>query len=181
MCISDLTQTVCYADIEKSTFKLKHGKPDGSRGPDSDHFILCSRKFKIYVSLLVSSMIGHGYTPSRLLESVACSIPKDLRGDLCSSNNYWDIALCSAMCKLIDMFIIDKYGVKLITIDLQFAFKGEHSTTICTTVLKEISSYYYSRKSDVYICILDASKAFDHVYYGRFFALLRSRKLPAYY
>ena len=177
--IYDLTQTVCYADIEKSILKLKRGKSDGSRGTDSDHFICCSRKFKIHLSLLVSCMFVHGYTPSRLLEAVICSIPKDLRGDLCSSNNYRGIALCSALCKLIDLIIIDKYGDKLITSDLQFAFKGEHSTTMCTAVLKEIASYYNSRKSDVYLCMLDASKAFDRVHYGKLFALLRSRKLPA--
>ena len=86
--IYDLTQTVCYADIKKSILKLKRGKSDGSRGTDSDHVICCSHKFKIHLSLLVSSMFVHGYTPSRLLEAVICSIPKDLRGDLCSSNNY---------------------------------------------------------------------------------------------
>ena len=117
--------------------------------------------------------------PLRLLEAVICSIPKDLRGDLCSSNNYRGIARCSALCKLIDLIIIDKYGDKIITSDLQFAFKGEHSTTMCTAVLKEIASYYNSRKSDVYLCMLDASKAFDRVHYDNLFALLRSRKLPA--
>ena len=124
-------------------------------------------------------MFVHGYTPSCVLEAVICSIPKDLRGDLCSSNNYRGIALCSALCKLIDLIVIDKYGDKLITSDLQFAFKGEHSTTMFTTVLKEIASYYNSRKSDVYLCMLDASKAFDRVHYGKLFALLQSRKLPA--
>ena len=124
-------------------------------------------------------MFMHGYTPSRLLEAIFWSIPKYLRGDLCSSNNYGGIALCAALCKLIDFIIIDKYGDKLITSDLQFAFKGEHSTTMCTTVLKEIASYYNSRKSYVYLCMLDASKAFDRVHYGKLFAMLQSRKLPA--
>ena len=177
--IYDLTQTVCHADIEKSILKLKCGKLDGSRGTDSDHFVCYSRKFKTPLSLLVSSMFVYGYTISRLLEAVICSIPKDLRGDLCSSNNCRGIALCSALCKLIDLIIIDKYGDKLITSDLQFAFKGEHSTTMCTAVLKEIASHYNNRKSDVYLCMLDASKAFDRVYLNKLFALLRSRKPPA--
>ena len=50
---------------------------------------------------------------------------------------------------------------------------------MCTAVLKEIASYYNSRKFDVYLCMLYASKAFDRVHYGKLFALLRSRKLPA--
>ena len=35
--ISDLTQTLCYADIEKSILKTKHGKSHGPRGTDSNH------------------------------------------------------------------------------------------------------------------------------------------------
>ena len=49
---------------------------------------------------------------------------------------------------------------------------------MCTTVLKEVCSYYVSRGSDVYICLLDASKAFDRVHYGKLFDLLKSRNIP---
>ena len=76
-------------------------------------------------------------------------------------------------------YIVDTYRDKLVTSDLQFAFKPEHSTSMCTTVLKEVCSYYNSRGSDVYLCLLDASKAFDRVHYGKLFNLLRARKLPA--
>ena len=57
--ISDLTQTLCYADIEKSILKPKHWKSHGPRGTDSNNFILCSRKFQILLSLLVSSRFVH--------------------------------------------------------------------------------------------------------------------------
>ena len=80
---------------------------------------------------------------------------------------------------LIYLIIIDKYGDKLITSDSQFAFNCKHSTIMCTAVLKEVASYYNSRKSDVCLCMLDASKAFDRVNYGKLFTLLRSIKLPA--
>ena len=95
----------------------------------------------MYVAILVNAMFVHGYTPSGLLESVVTSIPKDIRGDLCNSDNYRGIALCSALCKLIDIIIIDKYGHLLFTSELQFAFKPEHSTNLCTSVLKEMCSY----------------------------------------
>ena len=176
---SELATTLTASDVCKSILKLKHEKSDGLRGTFSDHFIYSSMSFKNNITLLVNAMFIHGYTPADLLESVITSIPKDVRGDLCNKDNYRGIALCSALCKLIDIIIIDKYGNVLFTNDLQFAFKPKHSTNMCTSVVKEVCSYYQSRGSDVYICTLDASKAFDRVHFGKLFDLLRARKLPA--
>ena len=47
---------------------------------------------------------------------------------------------------------------QLQTSELQFAFKSDHSTVMCTSVLKEIISHYSSRDSNNYICLIDASK-----------------------
>ena len=101
-----------------------------------------------------------------------------MKGNLCVDDNYRGIALCSALCKVIDLIIIDKYSDKLLTSELQFAFKSDHSTSMCTSIFKDVCSYYQSRNSDVYVCLLDASKAFDRVHYGKLFNLLDKRKIP---
>ena len=49
---------------------------------------------------------------------------------------------------------------------------------MCTAIFKDVCSYYQSRNSDVYVCLLDASKAFDRVHYGKLFKLLYERKIP---
>ena len=165
-------------EICNAIISLKHEKSDGLRGTASDHFINASHRFKVLISLMVQSMFIHGYTPNGLLESVLISIPKDARGDLCSSDNYRGIALCSALCKVIDIIVIERYREKLLTSELQFAFKALHSTSMCTTVVKEVCNYYRARGTNVYICMLDASKAFDRVHYGKLFNLLRQRNLP---
>ena len=54
-------------------------------------------------------MFIHGHTPTDLLESVLLSIPRDVRGNMCSKENYRGIALCSALCKTLDLIILDKY------------------------------------------------------------------------
>ena len=61
---------------------------------------------------------------------------------MCTNENYRGIALCSALCKLVDLIIIDTYKSKLVTSELQYAFKTGHSTNMCTPVLKEVCSYY---------------------------------------
>ena len=87
--------------------------------------------------MLINAMLTHGYNPSQLLNIVVKSIPKDMRGSLHSSNNYRGILLCNALCKLIDIIIIEKCDGYLYTSELQFAYKRDHSTMLCTAVFKE--------------------------------------------
>ena len=63
---------------------------------------------------------------------------------------------------------------------MQFGFKPKHSTTLCTTVLKEIINYYVRRNSNIYCCFLDASKAFDKIHFGKLFNTLISKKSPSF-
>ena len=74
---------------------------------------------------------------------------------------------------------MDKYEEQLHTSDLQFAFKKQHSTTMCTFILKETVNYYLNRDTDVYCCLVDASKAFDRVRHDKLFQLLLDRGVPA--
>ena len=55
---------------------------------------------------------------------------------------------------------------------MQYAYKPYHSTNVCTVMLKEIIDIYVRKKSNVYCCLLTASKAFDKVHYGKLFNVL---------
>ena len=124
-------------------------------------------------------MLSHGYTPQGLLDALIVSIPKNARGDIFSSENYRGIALSSAIAKLIDIIVLDRYGLShLATSELQFAYKPKHSTTLCTFVLKELVYYYWSKHSDVFACFVDATKAFDKVSFAKLFQILVSKNLP---
>ena len=61
---------------------------------------------------------------------------------------------------------------------MQFAYRRHHYTNMCTTMIKEIASYYNSRHAYVFLCTLDASKAFYRVHLGKLFALLHNKGLP---
>ena len=59
--------------------------------------------------------------------------------------------------------------------DLQFAYKSGCSTTQCVSVLCETIDYYVHNESDVYMCSIDAFKAFDRVNILLLFRKLRKR------
>ena len=51
----------------------------------------------------------------------------------------------------------------LLTSSHQFVCKPKHSTDACIYVLKEAVDFYVGQQSSVYLCFLDATKAFDRV------------------
>ena len=65
-----------------------------------------------------------------------------------------------------------------LTSDYQFGFKSHHSTDLCIYTLKEIVEYYKSHSTLVYICFMDASKAFDRVNHWTLFKKMIDSGMP---
>ena len=166
-------------DFARAKSNLKYNKSDGDHNFMSDHIKHAGPKLDNIIIMLLNSMVKHGYTPTKLLQCNIVSIPKDRTASLTTSDNYRGIALCNAICKLFDILLICKSQKYLHTSELQFAFKPQHSTFLCTAMLIETATHYVYDKSNVFTCLLDASKAFDRVHYGKLFRLLISRGLPA--
>lgn len=60
---------------------------------------------------------------------------------------------------------------------MQFGFKSGLSSTQCTYVLEELIQRYNNGGSNVYVMLLDASKAFDLVEYVKLFTILKEREI----
>ena len=88
------------------------------------------------------------------------------------STNYRAIALSSQLAKLVDKKILHKYSDVFTTSDM---LKEHSSTTKCTFALTETVNYFRKNKSNVYVMLLDATKAFDKVNYMKLFYQLIDR------
>ena len=166
----------CVSDAIK---QLKLDKSDGNKGVFSNHVKYGPRRLTSLIAILLTTSARHGYMPGELLLSTLHSIPKDCRAYICDSDNYRGIALSSCMTKIYDLVILKKYSRELSTSDMQYAFKKKLGTSMCTLVLKEVMSYFKRNKTNVYLGLIDASKAFDRVRHDKLFMLLIERKLPA--
>ena len=150
-------------------------KSDGQVGLFSDHIINGSKRFHVLIVRLFNAMMIHGIVPEDMRNSVMLPIVKDKRLSHNDSNNFRAVCLQSALCKLLDLLILDKEKHCLFSSNLQFGFKAEHSSSLATSVLLEVVDYYLDNSGVVYCMALDASKAFDRVEFGRLFTLLLKR------
>ena len=69
-------------------------------------------------------------------------------------------------------------GVLSYILDCQFYFKSGYSTDICIYTLKEIIHFYKSHSSPVFVCYMDATKAFDKINHWTLFNKLIDRGVP---
>lgn len=160
--------------------KLKPGKRDGSLGFSSDHLIHADKRLHILLSLLFKAIIIHGYFPKNLLLSTILSIPKDSKASLSNIDNYRGISLFNSISKVFDYVTIHLCDKDLLSSDMQFAYKERHSTVLCSIIYIETLHHYNNNGSNVFSCLLDASKAYDRIHYGKMFEMLLSRDLPVY-
>ena len=65
------------ADILCAVTKLKCNKSDGWLGHSTDHIINGTNKLCVYLSLLFTGMLRHGYIPDAMLISTMVPIPKN--------------------------------------------------------------------------------------------------------
>ena len=106
-------------------------------------------------------------------------IPKDKEKSLCNSGNYRAIALSrpSIFSKILDWIILIKEEMTLCSSNLWFGFRKGTSTTQCTFSMLETIDHYNFMKSNAFVLMLDASKAFDRVNYCKLFRELLKREM----
>ena len=163
------------SDIENIIKSLKAGKSDGNGCMYSDHFKHGTEKLFTYIALLFNCMLIHNVSPHDMLTGTIVPIPKGKRLDLSMTDNFRGICLQSMLCKILDIFMLNKEKHILGTSHAQFGFKEDHSSTVATSIVTESIDYFQSKGGNVYVLALDATKAFDRVDFSQLFNMLSAR------
>ena len=165
-------------EVKNALKSLNNGKSAGLDLLCGEHFKYAHSSISIFISMLFNSIISHGYIPSEIMQTAICPIVKDKRGSLTDSSNYRPVAITTVFSKVLETIFVNKYLHLLNTTDNQYGFKEKHSTDLCIFTLKEIIEHYNRRSSPVYVCFIDASKAFDRLNHWTLFKKLLIRNIP---
>ncbi len=167
-----------YTDVIECIKYIKKGKASGTDCISSEHLMYANPRICFYLCCLFNSMIVHGHCPLRFMDTLIVTLVKDKKGVLTDKNNYRPIAITSSISKLLERVLLKKYGEVFVTNSHQFGYKQKHSTDMCIFLMKEVIDFYNTLSSPVYVCYMDASKAFDRINHGHLFQKLLDRNLP---
>lgn len=118
-------------------------------------------------------------TPTSLSTSIIHPLVKSYKKSLRSFNNYRGISIIPVFTKVLEYLVLAKCPSIADSHHLQFGYKDLSSTLHAEFLIKETIQYYNKNGSSVYVCGLDAEKAFDSCNWDILFEkLYYDKKLP---
>ena len=100
---------------------------------------------------------------SSLTHVVIIPLLKCKSKDPADVNNYRPIAIAKALSKVLEQVLLSRLVRYLWTATSQFGLKRAHGTEMAIFALKQTIDFYRNQDRPVYMCFLDAKKAFDRV------------------
>ena len=130
------------------------------------------------MSIFLSGCMLSGKLPSTLMHVVIILLLKCKSKDPADVNNYRPIAIATALSTVLEQVLLSRLARYLWTADSQIGFKQAHGTEIAIFALKQTVDFYHNWDTPVYMCFLDANKAFDRVNYWMLAKKLLDRNVP---
>jgi hypothetical protein len=158
---------------------MANGKSPGHDSLSIEHLQHAGPHLARVLCLFFNVCLVHSYLPSDLMKTVIVPIVKNKTGDVSAGSNYRPISLATIVAKVFDGVLNAQLDGLLKLHDLQFGFKRELSTESAILTLKHTVKYYTDRRTPVYACFLDLSKAFDLVAYDILWEKVYQLGLPS--
>lgn len=165
--------------VNKIIGSMQRGKSPGHDNLSIEHLKYAGVHMPRVLSMFFNLCLCHGYLPTELTQTVVVPIIKCKTGDASDINNYRPISLATVLAKVLDSLLNDTMQQYVELNEAQFGFRAGMSTESAILCLKQAVRYYTDRKTPIYACFLDLSKAFDTVMYGRLWRKLQTAGVPS--
>ena len=154
-------EKVTTNEVKKAAGRINPGKSDPTYRFSSDCIKVRSVRLAEHTANIIQTFLVHIHISMFLLVSTLVPIIKDKLASINTSKNYRSVCISSLILKQIDWVIIHLYGDAFSFHELQFAYQPGVSANICTWAVVETIEYFVRNGSDVFVCSMDKSKAFD--------------------
>ncbi|XP_022832297.1 uncharacterized protein LOC111360568 [Spodoptera litura] len=165
-------------DVTKALRNMSTGKSPGHDGLSVEHLRYAGPHVSRVLAMFYSLCVSHSYLPADFMKTVVVPVVKNKTGDLSDKSNYRPISLATIIAKVFDGLLNTQLNKYIRIHDNQFGFRPGLSTESAILCLKHTVKYYVERKTPVYACFLDLSRAFDLVGYNLLWDKLKSIDLP---
>ena len=164
-------------DLEKCISQLKEHKAMDPSYMVSEHVIYAfSDSLNVWMVQFYNGIFDDQNTPENLSRSTIHPLVKSYKKSLKSFNNYRGISIIPVFTKLLEYIILRMCPEIAESHPLQHGYKLRSSTLHAEFLIRETIHHYNNNGSAVYVCGLDAEKAFDSCNWGILFEKLYFRK-----
>lgn len=172
---------VTEQELDDAVRQLSRGKACGEDRIDNEHIIYSGCTFRKTFVTLFNAMLLKSYIPESMKIGILVTLYKGGNKRKDDPNSYRAITLTSSVLKLFERILLKR----ILTIQrpfnpLQGGFQKSMGCNMTSWLLQE--SVYYAREngSKLYICFLDAKKAFDKVWHDGLFLKLYEMGMEFY-
>ena len=167
-------------DIDDAILKLKENKSADPNLLVAEHVIYSDCiLLKKWLCNFYNTIFDNQSTHSILSTSVLHPLVKSSKKSMRNFGNYRGISIIPVLTKLLEYIILMKYPELCHSHISQHGYKSASSTLHAEFLIRETLHYYNTNRSPVYICGLDAEKAFDSVNWDILFEkLFYDKKIP---
>ena len=159
--------------------KLGKNKASSIDGLTAEHIENSHPVAIIIITKLINLMIAVEYVPAAFGKSVTIPVPKDTSGlTQRLSSNYRGVTISPIFSKIFEHCLLVKFDKYLWSDESQFGFKKKMGTNHAIYSLCKTINYFTDNDSNVNLCSIDLSKAFDKVNRFVLYDKLIKRKCP---
>ena len=158
--------TITPSCVESFVRPLPLGKSPGADGIQPEHLRYGTPKLFSHIALLFQAIVSQQSVPQGLCQGVVTCIhkkgkdPKD-----CSS--YRPITICSVLAKLLEKILCPIVAARADVGDNQFGFRSGLGVQNAHATFISIVEKFKKRKTPLFVCAIDISKAFDSVLHSQ--------------
>jgi hypothetical protein len=165
-------------EIEKAVKSLKQSQTCDCNELTIMHILYSHPAIYVALKILFNTMLFFGVVPNGFGSSVITPVVKSKEKSFCDATNYRPVSIITVFSKVFEACLLVHIEPMLLSHSNQFGFVKNGGCNKAVYMFTSTVKYFIERNSNVYICALDASKAFDRVNHYFLLTCLIERGVP---